>query len=1050
MTATSLDLSQIKTDALSSGDTFRSLIGLGDNDSAAFSSVDLTGGTVTTSTPLLDATQTWNSAGTVFTGLKLNVTDTASDSSSLLMDLQVGGSRKFGIYKNGAIQLNDTYSTGGHRIISDNTGFAFTNANQAKFGMSGGFQFFWTYLKLGFTPTSTSLATAGNATDLILERDAANTLAQRNSTNPQTFRLYNTYTDASNYERGFLKWNSNVLEIGAEASGTGVQRNAKISTNLSVIAPNGTVSGGYTAFGETLRVERSDNSVINIVSATNRASHIYFSDTALAGHIQYSHVNDHFDFRVQNNSRLLLSNTESSTSLTWNDAGTVFTGLKLNVTDTASDASSLLMDLQVGGSSKFRVDKNGYLFSDKIYGKDGTGDANITFGSFSFNFNDGGNLLLNLNTVGLNLPANMYLGFSDTAGVASTIDTVLRRDAADTLAQRRSTNPQTFRIYNTYTDASNYERGFIKWDSNTFTIGPESTAAIRYTKIFLDSSGYSYWQGGTDGYTPSLTSRYGAEISFGNAGLNVLRKMMTIGSNNYSPRISYSVQPSKSGNFGDSPTYNGWLSGNYGGSYSASSNRHNGTGWSVWCGYGATPTDENADGGNAGNFDVWLNAGGAGAGTGITGASGKFRVVNDSDSDSEVFSINNSGFVTLTPSVLTGSSATSAIDIAQTWNTTGTPTLIKANVTDTASNASSLLMDLQVGGSSRFRVAKNGTFVFGSSSVETHTISTNRANSAILGLSSDGGGSWWLGPTTGYTIRSRTGAGTAIDGRIPFGFSPTSATYDNIDTRLYRDDADTLAQRRSTNPQTFRIYNTYTDASNYERGKLEWSSNIFRIGTEKAGTGIARTLELQANGTTRLSISSSNVSIPYSWGSNSITFSPASGASIGHQLIPFLFNSKVSGDSSITKSRFIIEDTNIGGSYSSFFGIDTALNGSLVRCLTMDGNLVAFGSLTSSFPAIKRNTTELNFRLADDSADCNITAAALTLSGNLTISTKDIVTDTTTGTKIGTATTQKLGFYNATPVVQPTAVADATDAASAITQLNALLSRVRDLGLIAT
>ena len=62
----------------------------------------------------------------------------------------------------------------------------------------------------------------------------------------------------------------------------------------------------------------------------------------------------------------------------------------------------------------------------------------------------------------------------------------------------------------------------------------------------------------------------------------------------------------------------------------------------------------------------------------------------------------------------------------------------------------------------------------------------------------------------------------------------------------------------------------------------------------------------------------------------------------------------------------------------------------------------------------------------------------------------NITVGTTTGTKIGTATTQKLGFYNATPVVQPAAVADATDAASVITQLNALLARMRSLGLIAT
>jgi hypothetical protein len=62
----------------------------------------------------------------------------------------------------------------------------------------------------------------------------------------------------------------------------------------------------------------------------------------------------------------------------------------------------------------------------------------------------------------------------------------------------------------------------------------------------------------------------------------------------------------------------------------------------------------------------------------------------------------------------------------------------------------------------------------------------------------------------------------------------------------------------------------------------------------------------------------------------------------------------------------------------------------------------------------------------------------------------NITVGTTTGTKIGTATTQKLGFFDKTPVVQPTAVADATDAATAITQLNALLARMRDLGLIAT
>jgi hypothetical protein len=62
----------------------------------------------------------------------------------------------------------------------------------------------------------------------------------------------------------------------------------------------------------------------------------------------------------------------------------------------------------------------------------------------------------------------------------------------------------------------------------------------------------------------------------------------------------------------------------------------------------------------------------------------------------------------------------------------------------------------------------------------------------------------------------------------------------------------------------------------------------------------------------------------------------------------------------------------------------------------------------------------------------------------------DLVSDAVTGTKIGTATAQKLGFYNATPVDQPVAVADATGAGDVVAQLNLLLARVRELGLIAT
>lgn len=104
---------------------------------------------------IYDMSDTWNAGATTFTAIKMDVTDSASASGSLLMDLQVGGTSRFSVGKGaGAI-----------------------------FG--------------------------------------SNLLELLNTTNAQTFNLYNTYTDASNYERGFMKWNSDVLEIGTEGLGTG-------------------------------------------------------------------------------------------------------------------------------------------------------------------------------------------------------------------------------------------------------------------------------------------------------------------------------------------------------------------------------------------------------------------------------------------------------------------------------------------------------------------------------------------------------------------------------------------------------------------------------------------------------------------------------------------------------------------------------------------------------------------------------------------------------------------------------------------------------------
>lgn len=73
---------------------------------------------------------------------------------------------------------------------------------------------------------------SGGSIDLSITRDAAGTFAQRNSTNAQTFRLYNTFTDASNYERLGISWAANLLTIATEGAGTGSSRDMVISAGF--------------------------------------------------------------------------------------------------------------------------------------------------------------------------------------------------------------------------------------------------------------------------------------------------------------------------------------------------------------------------------------------------------------------------------------------------------------------------------------------------------------------------------------------------------------------------------------------------------------------------------------------------------------------------------------------------------------------------------------------------------------------------------------------------------------------------------------------------
>lgn len=276
-------------------------------------------------------------------------------------------------------------------------------------------------------------------------------------------------------------------------------------------------------------------------------------------------------------------------------------------------------------------------------------------------------------------------------------------------------------------------------------------------------------------------------------------------------------------------------------------------------------------------------------------------------------------------------------DLTDTWNNVATTfTAVKMNVTDTASAAGSMLLDLQVGGASQFRVSKGGAVSVGS------TIE--------LGHASD-------------TTLSRVSAGVvAIE-----GVEVTTNTA-----------AQTLSNKTLSSPTL----------SGTVAGSPSWSGVQTFPDNSKIGD------LLGGNGEARLN-------------DDAAFFSWYNGA-----------NTVRSG---------YLQMTAAGGAV-----LASEISGANLNITTAGAGALQYNSV--AIPTISSTDTLSN----------------KTLSGVTIADNTNIVLNTTNGTKIGTATSQKLGFFNATPVVQPTAVADATDAASVITQLNALLTRMRNLGLIAT
>jgi hypothetical protein len=105
-------------------------------------------GTITADQQAIDVTATWNSGGTTFTAVKVNITNTASAAASKLIDLQVGSISQFAVTRAGVMTTLGGYTSSGVVTAQNcvaNTAIQANGASRAVLSHNGVAGFLYTF-----------------------------------------------------------------------------------------------------------------------------------------------------------------------------------------------------------------------------------------------------------------------------------------------------------------------------------------------------------------------------------------------------------------------------------------------------------------------------------------------------------------------------------------------------------------------------------------------------------------------------------------------------------------------------------------------------------------------------------------------------------------------------------------------------------------------------------------------------------------------------------------------------------------------------------------
>ena len=871
------------------------------------------------------------------------------------------GDTDMGMYKAATTQLN--FTAGGNyglnlgtavMVVSSNMGIGWRNAQNLGQG---------TY-------------------DTLLYRESAGVIGQYNSlfNDPQAFNIYNTYTDASNYERLEVKWDANVATISATSAGTGSDRSLKLRLNelsdnevrdriiftsnldqivVRVGGNNATIynqtavsqlfdflpsptqgpklgKSGYE-WAEIWSVDGNFSGTINVagpVTSTDSTRTVSFEAVGSSGYPRAAFLIG--DTSITNVALWVANSTTSQKDATLEaltNSDTSLTATKRIGLKATSTSGQIYVARQFGSSSDIplRFYPNGLSGDFTIQtegtevslGQDsspvdfysyntytnasnyerlevkwdtnvatidstaaGTGTArafDISYNgskrfrgdsAFSYMYQANGTYLAfgsndfkpqQDSTIELGATFSRWLNtYTDTITIGDGVDAVLTADAANTLALRNSTTAQQFNVYNTYTDASNYERGTIGWNVNDFMISANAdgsgfvqdlflsgkTVALKYdsgsvppnTRLAVDSASVKSYRD----FTPHIDSTW-------NCGTSSLRWNFVVAD---SVLIGDGVDIILTADADNELALRSGTDAQQLNVYNTYTDASNYERLEIkWDTDIATIECVSAGSGSTRS----LNIKSAGEMKLLTSAGEALRLGSVVRVNKHFYPITDSAF--------------ECGRTAQRWSNTFTDKITIGDGTDAILNgdgAGKIYMGNDSSQLTQFAVRGEDDGAGNYNQLEMR-MATNGA----CGLYSTGYGTQTPSGVSIYHNGTKTFEFTATQVYVHQPFRPTSAGSESLGTssvpfgdlyissssKIYFNNSQLLGstggsgivleQRNGTTEQRYYLYNTYTDASNYERLEVKWDTNVASIYTAAAGTGSLRAIGVGL-GTTRI------------------------------------------------------------------------------------------------------------------------------------------------------------------------------------------------------